>query len=67
MDQGRIIERGTHHQLLALGGLYNDIYELQLKDQEEFQEEMENIDTLNMKPVNQGNYAEKDLDYSPAE
>jgi ATP-binding cassette subfamily B multidrug efflux pump len=67
MDQGRIIERGTHHQLLALGGLYNDIYELQLKDQGEFQEEMENIDTLNMKPVNQGNYAEKDLDYSPAE
>ncbi|MCK5428628.1 MAG: ATP-binding cassette domain-containing protein, partial [Anaerolineales bacterium] len=34
MDHGRIVERGTHHQLLASNGLYNEIYNLQLKDQE---------------------------------
>ena len=36
LDQGRIVERGKHEQLLALGGLYRTIYDLQLKDQEEF-------------------------------
>jgi ATP-binding cassette subfamily B multidrug efflux pump len=36
LDQGRIIERGTHDQLLALGGHYRKIYDLQLRDQEEF-------------------------------
>ncbi len=29
MDRGRILERGTHAQLLALGGLYNQLYETQ--------------------------------------
>jgi ATP-binding cassette subfamily B protein len=29
VDQGRITERGTHHQLLAAGGLYRDLYETQ--------------------------------------
>ena len=41
MDQGRIVERGTHHDLLAQNGLYREIYELQLRDQESFHEEME--------------------------
>jgi ATP-binding cassette subfamily B protein len=35
MDGGRIAERGTHAELLAQGGLYRQIYDLQLKDQEE--------------------------------
>ncbi len=34
MDQGRIVERGTHADLVAAGGLYARIYELQLRDQE---------------------------------
>jgi ABC-type multidrug transport system fused ATPase/permease subunit len=34
MDQGRIVERGTHDVLLAQGGLYRQIYELQLRGQE---------------------------------
>jgi len=36
LDGGRIIERGRHDDLLALGGLYRQIYDLQLRDQEEF-------------------------------
>jgi len=34
LDQGRVIERGTHDQLLAQDGLYREIYELQLRGQE---------------------------------
>ncbi len=31
MDRGRIVERGTHEQLLASGGLYSQLYETQFK------------------------------------
>jgi hypothetical protein len=34
LDGGRIVETGTHEELLAANGLYRDIYEVQLKDQE---------------------------------
>jgi len=30
LDQGRIIERGTHQELLALEGEYSSLYEKQL-------------------------------------
>lgn len=36
VHNGRIAERGTHGDLVRLGGLYSRIYDLQLKDQEEF-------------------------------
>ncbi|HVB64243.1 MAG TPA: ABC transporter ATP-binding protein [Nitrolancea sp.] len=36
LDAGRIIERGTHNELLKRHGAYARIYDLQLKDQEEF-------------------------------
>lgn len=35
LDHGRIVERGTHDELVHNGGLYQQIYDLQLKDQEE--------------------------------
>lgn len=38
LDHGRIVERGTHDELLAHGGLYREIYDLQLRDQEEFKQ-----------------------------
>lgn len=41
LNGGRIVERGTHRQLLASDGPYRQIYELQLRDQEQFHEEME--------------------------
>jgi ATP-binding cassette subfamily B protein len=34
LDQGQIAERGTHAELLDQGGLYREIYELQLRVQE---------------------------------
>ena len=43
MDDGRIIEKGTHAELLAQGGLYREIYELQLSDQESFRQEVETL------------------------
>ena len=29
MDQGRIVERGTHQQLINLGGLYRRLVDMQ--------------------------------------
>ena len=36
LDRGRIVQRGTHEELVAQEGLYKQIYDLQLRDQEEF-------------------------------
>jgi ATP-binding cassette subfamily B protein len=34
LDEGRIIEQGTHDELLALGGEYANLYERQLLEEE---------------------------------
>jgi ABC-type multidrug transport system fused ATPase/permease subunit len=31
MDKGRIVERGTHDELLAQDGLYSQLYETQFR------------------------------------
>jgi ATP-binding cassette subfamily B protein len=36
LDRGQIVERGTHAELLARGGLYADLYETQFKRDREF-------------------------------
>ncbi len=33
LDKGRVVEEGTHHQLLANGGLYSALYETQFHSQ----------------------------------
>jgi ATP-binding cassette, subfamily B, bacterial len=34
VDGGRIVERGTHRELMTLGGLYSELYTTQFADQE---------------------------------
>jgi len=31
MDRWKIVERGTHEELLAMGGLYSQLYETQFR------------------------------------
>jgi ATP-binding cassette subfamily B protein len=45
MDEGRIAERGKHDDLLKLDGLYREIYDLQLAQQEEFRDELLRLET----------------------
>ena len=50
LDKGRVVQRGTHTELLAQPGLYRDIYDLQLKDQEEFMTQQSGL-SANAAPV----------------
>jgi ATP-binding cassette subfamily C protein len=33
IEDGRVVERGDHHQLLAAGGRYADLYHTQFADE----------------------------------
>ncbi len=44
IEAGKIVERGTHEELLAQGGHYNDLYELQIRPSEESQERLNSQD-----------------------
>ena len=35
IDDGKVVDRGTHKELLARGGLYSRLYELQFRGEEE--------------------------------
>jgi ATP-binding cassette subfamily B protein len=37
LDEGRIVERGTHNELLTHDGPYRKLYDLQLREQEDFE------------------------------
>ena len=50
LEDGRIAERGTHDDLLARGGLYREIHDLQLVDHAQFAEEMDDIQVEESKP-----------------
>jgi len=41
MQDGVVVQRGTHHELLQQGGLYRTIYDLQLADQERARHELD--------------------------
>ena len=41
MENGRIVQRGRHAELLSQGGLYKEIHDLQLSQQNRFIEEIE--------------------------
>jgi len=34
LDEGQIVEQGSHDELIALGGEYADLYERQLLEEE---------------------------------
>ena len=40
MEQGQVVEHGTHHELIKQDGLYREICDLQLRDRQKFQEEV---------------------------
>ena len=46
MDHGRIAETGLHHELLANGGLYKKLFEMQFMIQETAKQEIEEADLV---------------------
>lgn len=53
MDRGRIVELGSHQELMALGGLYNRLYALQFSRQAGQREALESLaaDAINVERV----------------
>jgi ATP-binding cassette, subfamily B, bacterial len=46
IDEGRVVEQGTHEELLVSGGLYARLYELQFRGEEEVVEEERELVTV---------------------
>jgi len=43
MDQGRIVQIGTHEELLAQGGFYQKIFDIQTRIEEELEREIASV------------------------
>ncbi len=43
MDKGRITERGTHEELMALGGTYRRTYDMQAQIESDLEKEIANV------------------------
>ena len=43
MDQGRIVQRGTHEELVNQPGIYQQIYDLQVRIESELEEELASV------------------------
>jgi ATP-binding cassette subfamily B protein len=41
LDKGYVVERGRHQELITQDGLYREIYDLELRDQEEAFEQVQ--------------------------
>lgn len=50
LDNGRVVQRGKHADLLAEGGLYREIHDLQLKATEEFMNDVEDAEDDSTEP-----------------
>jgi ATP-binding cassette subfamily B protein len=46
LDQGRIVQRGTHEQLVAQPGIYRKIYEMQTRIEDELERELADVGIL---------------------
>ncbi len=60
LDGGRIVERGTHNELLTLGGLYADMYRRQLLGEEMEGDEDISAEALERSLSGDGGAAERD-------
>jgi ATP-binding cassette subfamily B multidrug efflux pump len=56
MEDGQIVERGAHDELLARRGLYKEIHDLQLIDHTAFAEEMDEIKEEKVVPNKEHEY-----------
>lgn len=52
LKDGKLVERGRHAELIAQDGLYRQIYDLELRDQEEaFERERERLASVEIGPI----------------
>ncbi len=49
MENGQIVQRGKHDELLAQGGLYKEIHDLQLSQNKAFEDVIEEVEVEDMK------------------